>query len=73
MPVTQAASFNPEAAQRDARLNSYLARHNQLAGTASKGFVSFVPIISSQVAPADTESTEEPVEENTAENEQELR
>jgi len=45
MPATQAASFNPAEQGRNARLNSYLMRHNQLAGSTSRGFVSFVPII----------------------------
>lgn len=46
-PATQAASFNPESQAHAARLNSYLLRHNQIAGSAGRqGFVSFVPIIS---------------------------
>ena len=57
---SQAASFSGQAS--DARLNSYLLRHNQLAGSAgARGFVSFVPIISSSQAEADEEkATEEP-------------
>ena len=47
-PVTQAASFSPQSQAADARLNSYLLRHNQLIGSvSSQGFVGFVPIISS--------------------------
>lgn len=62
MPATQAASFDPSAQARDARLNSYLMRHNQVAGSASKGFVSFVPIIAvadSQAEQSEPEQTRE--------------
>lgn len=46
-PATQAVSYNPESQAQAARLNSYLLRHNQIAGsTGRQGFVSFVPIIS---------------------------
>ncbi len=46
-PITQPASFSPQAPKPNQRLNSYLLRHNQLAGSAGmQGFVSFVPIIS---------------------------
>jgi sigma-E factor negative regulatory protein RseA len=46
-PNSQAASFTPEN-NSDARLNSYLVRHNQLVGSvSSQGFLSFVPIVSS--------------------------
>jgi sigma-E factor negative regulatory protein RseA len=44
-PVSQAASYDPA-------LNAYLLRHNQMARTAGRqGFVSFVPIVATQVAP----------------------
>ncbi|HSM68163.1 MAG TPA: sigma-E factor negative regulatory protein [Xanthomonadales bacterium] len=58
-PLTQAASFNPAEQVGNARLNSYLLRHNQLSGsTGRQGFVFFVPIIS---ATSDTEpETPEP-------------
>jgi sigma-E factor negative regulatory protein RseA len=58
-PLTQAASFNPAGQLGDARLNSYLLRHNQRSGsTGRQGFVFFVPIIS---ATSDTEpETSEP-------------
>ena len=46
-PNSQAASYSPQSQQRNARLNSYLVRHNQLVGSvSSQGFLSFVPIIS---------------------------
>lgn len=61
-PATQAASFNPESQARDARLNSYLLRHNQLVGSAGRqGFVSFVPIIS-----ASPEEASEPTGQEAA-------
>ncbi|NNE05388.1 MAG: hypothetical protein HKN15_06660 [Xanthomonadales bacterium] len=63
MPATEAASFNPADRSRDARLNSYLMRHNQLSGSASRGFVSFVPII----AVGENASQQDDAEE-TAEN-----
>ena len=48
-PVTQAASFTPS--QKAGRLNAYLLRHNQMAGTAGRqGFVSFVPIVVAQAS-----------------------
>jgi sigma-E factor negative regulatory protein RseA len=61
-PATQAASYNPVDAARAARLNSYLLRHNQMAGTAGRqGFVSFVPIISANAQPEpESEMTDEP-------------
>jgi sigma-E factor negative regulatory protein RseA len=44
VPISQPASYSNPAA--NARLNSYLLRHNQLARSAGRqGFVSFVPII----------------------------
>ncbi len=58
-PISQPASFSPQAPNSNQRLNSYLLRHNQLAGSAGmQGFVSFVPIISTP----DTEipGTEDP-------------
>jgi sigma-E factor negative regulatory protein RseA len=53
VPISQPASFNPDnridRQAANARLNSYLVRHNQLARAAgSQGFVSFVPIVSTQ-------------------------
>ncbi|NND45029.1 MAG: sigma-E factor negative regulatory protein [Xanthomonadales bacterium] len=62
-PVTQAASFNLDDQARAARMNAYLLRHNQLAGSVGRqGFVSFVPIISSTArdgqAIPDAEATE---------------
>lgn len=49
VPVSQPASFSPGNRDTERRLNSYLLRHNQLAGAAGRqGFVSFVPIISTQ-------------------------
>jgi sigma-E factor negative regulatory protein RseA len=61
VPISQPASFNPEARAigqaYNSRLNSYLVRHNQLAGAAGRqGFVSFVPIISSQVTDQDRDA-----------------
>jgi len=45
-PVSQAASFSPVQQTNTNRLNAYLLRHNQMAGTAGRqGFVSFVPIV----------------------------
>ncbi len=58
-PIMQPASFSPQAPNRNLRLNSYLLRHNQLAGSAGiQGFVSFVPIISTP--DTDIPITEEP-------------
>lgn len=63
VPRTQAASFSPEAQGRDARLNSYLLRHNQASGTfAAQGFIGLVPIVSnaeSAESQAESESTED--------------
>jgi sigma-E factor negative regulatory protein RseA len=64
LPVTQAASFNPDEQTGNARLNSYLLRHNQLSGsTGRQGFVFFVPIISatSDVEP-ETSEPDDPAE-----------
>ena len=52
VPRTQAASFSPqsqaEAQAREAKLNSYLLRHNQSSSSfATQGFLGFVPIVSS--------------------------
>jgi negative regulator of sigma E activity len=48
VPRTQAASFSPQAQGRDARLNSYLLRHNQASGSlTAQGFIGFAPIVSS--------------------------
>lgn len=60
---SQAASFS--GASDNARLNSYLVRHNQLAGSAgARGFVSFVPIISSGQTDAEAEDEPEKVAES---------
>lgn len=65
---SQAASFSGQEA--NARLNSYLLRHNQLAGSAgARGFVSFVPIISSNSAEVGEENKQEDPVSNP-ENEQ---
>lgn len=54
-PRTQAASFSPQAQGRDARLNSYLLRHNQSSGSfTAQGIIGLVPIVSS----AETEDPE---------------
>ena len=43
-PVSEAASFNGGSANQ--RLNSYLLRHNQVAGSVGgQGFISLVPIV----------------------------
>jgi len=50
-PVSQAASFTPSQKAGAERLNAYLLRHNQMAGSAGRqGFVSFVPIVATQVS-----------------------
>jgi sigma-E factor negative regulatory protein RseA len=62
-PVTQAASFTPSQKAGADRLNAYLLRHNQMAGTAGRqGFVSFVPIVAVQAS----EQAEETVPEQEA-------
>ncbi len=53
VPVSQPASFNAASQRSYQRLNSYLLRHNQLAGASGRqGFVSFVPIITADTAQA---------------------
>lgn len=48
--VSQAASYSPANKPRVAQLNAYLLRHNQMAGVAGRqGFVSFVPIVATQL------------------------
>ena len=69
-PITQPASFSPQAPKPNQRLNSYLLRHNQLAGSAGmQGFLSFVPIISTPdteiPSTEDPEATTEKVQEPT--------
>ena len=68
-PNTQAASFSPASQNRNARLNSYLVRHNQASGSiTTQGFIGFVPLVSSpetDLAAAEDFSTDE---SNTAEN-----
>ena len=55
-PVSQAASYTPTKKSEADRLNAYLLRHNQMAGTASRqGFVSFVPFVAIQASTGDTE------------------
>lgn len=47
-PASQPASYNGAQRAANTRLNSYLLRHNQVAGSAGlQGFVSFVPIVTS--------------------------
>lgn len=74
-PVSQAASYAPAPQANSNRLNAYLLRHNQMAGTAGRqGFVSFVPIVASTPTPvAETsedgsESAELTVKLEAAEN-----
>ena len=58
-PNTEAASFSLPSQRRDARLNSYLLRHNQASvSIISQGFLGFVPIVSS--AETDESQGEEP-------------
>ncbi len=50
-PVSQPASFTPSGKSGADRLNAYLLRHNQMAGTAGRqSFVSFVPIVATQAS-----------------------
>jgi len=74
-PVSQPASFTPSGKSGADRLNAYLLRHNQMAGTAGRqGFVSFVPIVATQASTqvkADDKSqkaTEAVSEQGTAAN-----
>jgi sigma-E factor negative regulatory protein RseA len=72
VPVSQPASF---AADREAerRLNSYLLRHNQLAGSAGRqGFVSFVPIISTAASDGDADERSRRATPAASQAEQEL-
>lgn len=65
-PVSQPASFNPSGKPGADRLNAYLLRHNQMAGTAGRqGFVSFVPIVATQ---APTRGEVEEQQQKTAES-----
>jgi sigma-E factor negative regulatory protein RseA len=71
VPRTQAASFTPPSQAREARLNSYLLRHNQSSGSfTSPGFLGFVPIVSQPDAAA---NEEEAVAENAEDTESEAR
>ena len=63
-PASQAVSFSASGQSEQQRLNSYLFRHNQIARTAGRqGFVSFVPIVATQIA----DETELAVKEQAAE------
>lgn len=63
VPVTQPASFSGAPGNSSQRLNTYLLRHNQVAGAAGRqGFVSFVPIVTAapvQVVDPEELSTQE--------------
>jgi sigma-E factor negative regulatory protein RseA len=66
IPNTQAASFSPASQNRNARLNSYLVRHNQASGSiTTQGFLGFVPLVSSPEA--DLAAVEETVEQTGVE------
>ena len=44
--VTQPAIYNPASGAERARLDAYLMRHNQMAGSATRqGFVSYIPVV----------------------------
>ena len=46
VPISQPASFNGDNQARNQRMNFYLLRHSQVVGTVGRrGFVSFVPIV----------------------------
>jgi len=52
IPLSQPVSYSPGRQAENARLNTYLLRHNQMAGMAGRqGFVSFVPIVAAPPAP----------------------
>ena len=60
-PVSQAASFSSSPQTQDQRMNNYLLRHNQMARTAGRqGFVSFVPIVVTQVSADAVEAEKNP-------------
>jgi sigma-E factor negative regulatory protein RseA len=74
-PVSQPASFTPSRKSEADRLNAYLLRHNQMAGTTGRqGFVSFVPIVATQAsAPVkadekDQKTTDTDLEQEAAAN-----
>jgi sigma-E factor negative regulatory protein RseA len=74
-PASQAASFAPVQQPSSNRLNAYLLRHNQMARTAGRqGFVSFVPIVATQVtsvtetAEGESESAGSGYEQEATEN-----
>jgi len=70
-PVSQPASFTPSGKSDAARLNAYLLRHNQVAGTADRqGFVSFVQIVSTQAEAGESslENSDTPSEQEAAAN-----
>jgi len=70
-PVSQAASFTSSQKTGAERLNAYLLRHNQMAGTAGRqGFVSFVPIVATQ-ASSQAELDEQSQETTATASEQE--
>lgn len=71
--MSQPVSYSVEDRDAMRRLNSYLVRHNQMSGsTGRQGFVSFVPILSIQVAtpPATQEGDTTPATDKPSETAQ---
>lgn len=68
VPVSQPASYSGSARAANQRLNTYLIRHNQVAGAAGRqGFVSFMPIVTAApVQPMD--AAEKPQDEAKVES-----
>lgn len=58
-PASQAASFNPSVGNQ--RLNSYLLRHNQVAGSVGgQGFIALVPIVTTAPVQVLDQAPEQP-------------
>jgi sigma-E factor negative regulatory protein RseA len=72
VPLSQPVSFSADR-EAERRLNSYLLRHNQLAGSAGRqGFVSFVPIISTAAGDGEADDTSKPAGPAASQADQEL-
>jgi sigma-E factor negative regulatory protein RseA len=66
-PTSQPASFSGMA-NTNRKLDSYLLRHNQLAGAAGRqGFVSFVPIVSTPASAQEKTVTKTPADKGQLE------
>jgi negative regulator of sigma E activity len=63
-PQSRQVNLNGEPQPRTQKMNSYLLRHYQVAGSsAGNGFVSFVPIVTSNSATPNVAEPEDPSQE----------